>query len=156
MNIFTISILLFIFLPRLIFAASITEQRALNFGTVALKDNNSAHQMNISFNGDINADPAFIIITPGTPAEYLLTGFTANTLLNITILVPSSTTMLAGQSDPSTSQFTIDNHHSFSPVVTTDILGEATINIGARLTTSGVGFYKDAMYIAPMTISVNY
>jgi hypothetical protein len=156
MKILTVSILLFLLFPCLLFAASITEQTALNFGTIALRDNNSAHQMNISFNGAINADPAYIIITPGNPAEYLLSGFTANTLLNISILVPSATTMLAGQSDPSTSQFTIDNHHSFAPVVTTNLLGEATINIGARLTTSGTGFYKDAMYIAPMTISVNY
>jgi len=142
--------------PSFLFAAAITQQTALSFGTIALRDNASTHQMNISFDGSITADPAFIVITPGNPAEFLLTGFPTNTLVNIAILVPSTTTMLAGQTDPSSSQFTIDNHHSFAPVVTTDLLGEATINIGARLTTSGAGFYKDAMYIAPMTISVSY
>ncbi|NQZ83908.1 MAG: DUF4402 domain-containing protein [Colwellia sp.] len=137
-------------------AEQVTQQQALSFGTIALRDNNSAHQMSISFNGNINADPAFVIITPGNPAEFLLTNFTANTLVNIAILVPSPTTILANGVDPATSQFTIDSHHSFAPTVTTNLLGEATINIGANLTTSGVGYYKDALYIAPMTISVNY
>ncbi|MFT5758384.1 MAG: hypothetical protein ACI9LM_003125 [Alteromonadaceae bacterium] len=142
--------------PSSIFAEAITQQTALSFGTIALRDNASSHQMSISFDGSIIADPAFIIITQGNPAEFLLSGFTANTLININILVPSTTTMLAGATDPSSSQFTIDNHHSFAPIVTTNLLGEATINIGARLTTSGIGFYKDSMYIAPMTISVSY
>ena len=133
-------------------AEQVTQQQALSFGTIALRDNNSAHQMSISFNGNINADPAFVIITPGNPAEFLLTNFTANTLVNIAILVPSPTTILAYGVDPATS----DSHHSFAPTVTTNLLGEATINIGANLTTSGVGYYKDALYIAPMTISVNY
>jgi len=146
----------FISWPAPVLAATITQQQALSFGTIALRDNSSAHQMNIAFDGTITADPAFIIISAGSPAEFLLSGFTANTLVNVSILVPSTTSVLAGAVDPSTSQFTIDNHHTFAPVLTTNLLGEATVNVGARLTTSGVGFYKDAMYIAPMTISVNY
>jgi len=156
MNNAIFKIIVLLFFSALVQAEQVSQQQALSFGTVALRDNNSAHQMSISFNGIINADPAFIIITPGNPAEFLLTGFTTNTFVNIAILVPSSTTILATGVDPSTSQFTIDNHHTFAPGVITNMLGEATINVGARLTTSGVGYYKDALYIAPMTISVNY
>ncbi|GHF00299.1 DUF4402 domain-containing protein [Thalassotalea profundi] len=137
-------------------AGNITQQQPLSFGIIALTDNNSTHKLHMSFAGDITADPAYIMIEYGHPAEFLLSDFPANTALNITILVPSVTTELAGQTDPSTSQFTIDQHHTFAPIVTTDLMGEATINVGATLTSSGTGFYKDAIYFSRMTIVIDY
>ncbi|WP_435276515.1 DUF4402 domain-containing protein [Psychrobium sp. nBUS_13] len=137
-------------------AGDIREVKPLNFGVIALKDNNASYSMRITFAGQIQTDPAIVVIEPGHPAQYELTGFTANTPLNITVIVPSAQTQLAGASDPSTSQFTITDHHTFSPIISTDNLGNAIVNVGATLTTSGSGFYKDATYFSPMTIMVNY
>lgn len=141
---------------RLAYAEEIIEITPLSFGTIVLLNNDETHEYKISFAGDVNADPAYIILTPGQPAEYLLTEFLTNTQLTISILVPDTTTSLAGSIDNSTSQFTIDNHHTASSTITTNSLGEATINIGANLTSSGSGFYTDATYFNNMTILVDY
>lgn len=138
------------------FAENVTEIQPLSFGTLALRDNLSTYQYTITFAGDVSIDPAFIIINSGHPAEYLLSEFPANQQLNINIMVPDVGTELSGEIDPSTSQFTISNHHSFAPTVTTNQLGEAVINIGGTLSTSGSGFYKDATYFNTMTIIVSY
>lgn len=152
-------LLIFTLLSSIVFqsyAATISEVRGLSFGTIAITDNSAPYSIRMSFAGDINADPAFIIINPGHPAEYFLEGFLPNTNLNISILVPSETTELMGETDPGTSQFTINQHHSFAPIITTNLLGEATLEVGATLTTSGSGYYKDARFFAPMTIMVSY
>lgn len=137
-------------------AADVREVKPLSFGVIALKDNNASYSMRITFAGQIQTDPEIVVIEPGHPAQYELTGFTANTQLNVTVIVPSTQTQLAGASDPATSQFTITDHHTFSPIISTDNLGNAIVNVGATLTTSGSGFYKDATYFSPMTIMVNY
>ena len=88
-------------------AGDVREVKPLSFGVIALKDNNASYSMRITFAGQIQTDPAIVVIEPGHPAQYELTGFTANTPLNITVIVPSTQTQLAGASDPSTSQFSI-------------------------------------------------
>lgn len=137
-------------------AASISQERSLDFGTIAIIDNSAAYTMHMSFSGEVNADPAFLIISPGHPAEFFLSGFLPNSNLTIDILVPSETTESTAGSGSGTSQFTISNHHSFYSTVTTDSLGEATINVGATLTSSGSGNYQNATFFAPMTIVVSY
>lgn len=148
--------LLYVYATTSVLAESVTEIRPLSFGTIALRDNNSVYQYTITFAGDVNIDPAFIVLSNGQPAEYLIADFPPSQQLNVDILVPDTTTSLSGAIDPSTSQFTITNHHTFAPTVTTNQQGEAIINIGATLSTSGSGFYKDATYFNTMTIVVSY
>lgn len=137
-------------------SGDVREIKPLSFGVIALKNNNASYSMRISFAGQVQTDPAIVIIEPGHPAIYELTDFPKNTPLNVSIIVPSTQTQLAGASDPTTSQFTITDHHTFSPIATTDNLGNVIINVGATLTTSGTGFYKDATYFSPMTVMVSY
>jgi len=137
-------------------AATVNEIKSLSFGTIALKDNNASYVMNIAFSGQISADPAFVIIDAGHPGLWELNGFPQHTPINVTFIIPDVQTQLAGASDPSTSQFTITQHHTFGPIITTDALGNALFNVGATLTTSGSGFYKDATYLSHMTVMVSY
>lgn len=138
------------------YTEEITEITPLSFGTIVLLDNDDEHVYRISFAGDVNIDPAYIVIASGQPAEYLLTNFPANTQLTVSILVPETTTTAVNGSNSTTSQFTIDNHHTASPIVTTNSLGEATINVGANLTSSGSGSYRDETFISTMTIIVDH
>lgn len=150
------SLIFCVFYSSSIKSETITEVKALDFGAIVLKNNNANYVMNMTFSGNVTADSEIIIIESGHPAEYYLTGFPTNTQLNIDIIVPNTQTNLAGEIDPSTSQFTITNYHTASPIITTDALGNATINVGASLTSSGTGFYKDALYFSYITIMVSY
>lgn len=137
-------------------AGTIKEIKPLSFGTIALKDNSSSYTMRVAFSGQISADPAIVIIESGHPAQWELSNFPQHTSLNVTFIVPSTQTQFAGSSDPASSQFSITGHHTFSPIITTDSLGNALFNVGATLTTSGSGFYNDATYFSHITIMVNY
>lgn len=137
-------------------AERITIVKNLSFGSVVLKDNSVSHSYSISFAGDVNIDPAYIVITPGSPAELFISEFTPHTLLNVSILVPDTGTQFAGASNPASSQFTIDNHHVAASTITTNALGEAEVSVGATLSSSGSGFYIDATYFNQFTLVVNY
>jgi len=150
------SLIFSLFYSSSIKSETITEVKTLDFGVIVLKNNNANYVMNMGFSGSVSADPEIIIIESGHPAEYDLSDFPSNTQLNIDIIAPSAETNLAGAIDPSTSQFMITNYHSASSIVTTDTLGNATINVGATLTSSGTGFYKDATYFSYITIMVSY
>ena len=149
-------IVLIYFLTFYIHAEKITSVKALSFGTIVLKNNNASHQYRISFAGDVNIDPAFIIIAPGNPAEFFISEYTPHTLLSISVLISDTNTQLAGASHPTSSQFTITNHHTAAPTITTNALGEASVSVGATLNSSGTGFYIDATYFNQLTLVVNY
>jgi len=137
-------------------AATVKEIKPLSFGTIALKDNNASYIMRIAFSGQVSVDSSIIIIDSGHPALWELNGFPQHTPINISFIVPDIQTQLAGATDPPTSQFTITEHHTFGPIITTDAFGNALFNVGATLTTSGSGFYKDATYLSHMTVMVSY
>lgn len=155
-NFLCICLMFFIFYSSSIRSETITEVKTLDFGVIVLKNNNANYVMNMTFSGNITADPEIIIIESGHPAEYDLSDFPPNTQLTIDIIAPDTETNLAGAIDPSTSQFTITNYHTSSSIITTDALGNATISVGATLTSSGTGFYKDAIYFSYITIMVSY
>lgn len=153
---YVLTLLLTYFITLSAYAEKVTLIKPLSFGTIVLKDNNASHQYTISFAGDVVVDPAFILITAGHPAEFFISEFTPHTLLNINFFVADTTTQFAGESHPTSSQFTIDNHHSAVPTVTTNALGEASVFVGATLTSSGSGFYVDSTYFNQLVLMVDY
>ena len=129
--------------------AAITEVQPLKFGTFALVTNNVISTLKIS---DSGANPiASIKLYPlvfGQAGHYQLTGYPAWTPLIITI---ADFQIVKGVSEPMTiGSFVYD------PVIT-DGSGEATLKLGATLSTSGTNVvYGDALYSGSMNIVVTW
>jgi len=150
-----ISILFYFSLaPKYVYSDSIVEQSVLDFGTIALKDNAGTYQLRVRYTGQIINDPEIVIVVPGTPAEYFLSGYPVSTLLSISVTSPSGlvTSPFVG---PSNEQFTISNF-DYLPSVTSDVNGEFTLYVGATITTSGSGTYQDTLYVTTMNITISY
>ncbi len=138
-------------------AATITEEIPLDFGVIAIVDNNAVYTLRVSQTGAITHDPEIVIISPGVRARYFLSSFPANTTINISITTPDPDgwTELVGFPNPSSSQFQVKNFDTI-PILNTDSNGEKTIYIGATLYTSGTGNYIDAQFFTFMDVIVNY
>ncbi len=138
-------------------AGTITVEVPLDFGTVALVNNNAVYTLRVGQNGSISHDSEFVIITSGVPGRYFLSAFPANTLINVSVVTadPSGWTELAGFTDPSSTQFQVKNFDTIASL-NTDANGEKTIYIGATLFTSGTGNYIDAQYVAFMDVIISY
>ncbi len=129
-------------------AQSITPVQELGFGTFALKNNSSRYLLRVSRLGVVTSDSQFVILSPPTPAEYSLSGFTPSTLLVVTI--PDSTITVGGDS------FDLE---SFTPTpgLTTDSSGNAVLRFGASLYSSGLGAnYTNGSFSGTINITVNY
>ncbi|MDH5258742.1 MAG: DUF4402 domain-containing protein [Gammaproteobacteria bacterium] len=137
------------------YSDTIIEQSYLDFGTIALKNNASTYTIRVRYTGQIINDPEIIIVTPGTPAEYLLTGFPASTLLTITVTSLAGITTSPISPVPGNQQFTISNF-DYLPSVSTNATGEATIYVGATLTSSGTGVYDDTLYVTTTNLVITY
>jgi len=133
---------------------AIIEQAVLDFGTIAIKDNSAAHTLRIRYTGQIINDPEIIIIVPGTPAEYYVSGFPVSTLLSISVTSPSGV-VTSPSAGPSNENFTISNF-DYLPSVTSDVNGEFTLYVGATLSTSGSGIYENSFYVTTMNINISY
>ena len=129
--------------------AAITEVQPLKFGTFALVTNNVVSTLKIS---DSGANPiASIKLYPlvfGQAGHYQLTGYPAWTPLIITI---ADYQIVKGASEPMTiGSFVHD------PVIT-DGSGEATLKLGATLSTSGTNVvYGDALSSGTMNIVITW
>jgi len=136
-------------------AETVIEQSPLDFGSIALKDNNGAYQYRLRYTGQVINDPEIFIVSPGTPGDYFLSGFPASTLLTISITSPTGLVESPASPVPSNEAFTISNF-DYIPSVTTDVNGELTVLVGATITTSGSGSYDDSLYVTTMNINISY
>ncbi len=107
----------------------------LHFGSFALKDNNSPHIMIVGADNSVTYDNAFVTVEDANRGAYTLENLTPDTALGITIDDASLTENESGMGPA----FTISDYTHNSPV--TDGSGNATLYIGAKLTTSGNGSY---------------
>lgn len=135
-------------------AQTITEVSYLDFGTMAIKDNTQVYTMALSWTGLVTKDNEIAIIEPGSPAEYSIQGFLPDTLLNVSVLTPSTQTLKKGCC-ATTAQMTIDTF-DYLPTITTDSNGDASLFVGAELRTSGAGFYMEGVYYINLLVTVNY
>lgn len=122
-------------------AQDILETQVLSFGSVAISDNNTKQTLRIGIDGRVSSDIGIIPVLPGTPGQFTLIGFPPHQSLTIEF----DTLVLSAAGDGLGQTFTVG--FSYLPLVTTDANGEATINFGATLTTSGDGDpYLDSAY----------
>ena len=136
-------------------ADTITETAPLDFGTIAIKSNASTYTVRVRYTGQIINDPEIIIVSPGTPAEYFLSSFPASTLLTISVTSLAGVTTSPISPIPGNEQFNISNF-DYLPSISTDVNGEATIYVGATLTTSGSGIYDDTLYVTTLNLTITY
>jgi hypothetical protein len=121
----------------------------LSFGTFGLANNNTPQTIVLT-PGGMATYGAKIVDGPIPPkaGEYLLEGLTPDTLLDITV----DNTILT-RVDGGSPAFTISDYTTNNP--TTDEFGNATLFVGATLTTSGTGIhYESGAYAGTMDITI--
>ena len=128
-------------------AGEITQVKPLDFGVIALRNNDNIYNYQINPDGSRKYDSNIVVIEQGHPAEFLLSGFQAGSYLHISTSLPDSANSLSHGGN-SGSRFTI-KQLNVKPWVRTNAKGEARVWIGATLATSGTGNYLDAKYINP-------
>lgn len=129
-------------------AGSLTVIEPLDFGTFALKDNKGRYTIVLAPDDAYTHSDEIVIGNPEPQrGEYLLEGLPPDTLLDITITD-------AALRKPGNPDFTISDYTINDPL-TTDASGNATLYIGATLTTSGTGAYNyTGRYTGTFNISV--
>lgn len=149
-----IFLLLISSLPRLAFSNDIQLEEPLNFGHIAIKDNNSVQTLRITSSGTMTKTEGLIVVEPGQAGRYLLYGFPSNTLLNIQV----DPTPVTSTFDSGTPQATFTLLPQLDTnLYTTNGLGEVILPLGGELTTSGDGqLYLDGEYRATYTLIINH
>ncbi len=145
-------------------AISITETTPMNFGTyLVVKDTASTQTATLTMASNGTATPA----TSGAPAVFTSVSATGRTqgVFTITGAAPStvinvSTTNLVDlncSACVSSDDITLTSVTPAAATVTTDGSGDATINVGAVLTTkTGGNQYKSGSYVGTYDLVVNY
>lgn len=135
------------------FAQSIGTTQAMSFGEAILMDNTAQREITLDQDGSYSNDPEYVFTTSTpVPGIYQLTGDTAfRAISSVTIVVDQQ---LIG---PGGFLFTIDNFDIDHPA-TTNALGEATIRVGARIRSSGLGgaYPTSGTFTGDLELSVNY
>ena len=132
----------------------IIEVSSLDFGTIAVSQNSTPGQVDVSFTGLVNYTGGIYGITAPTRGEFFLSNFPSNQSLFITSSSIQSTT---NSDSTSQDQFTLDSINVPS-VITSDGSGNATLYVGGVLETSadGTNNYVNTRYTISYQISVNY
>lgn len=123
-------------------------QQHLNFGTFSVAHNAGVYHVIVAPDGSTSYSPGIYPDVQAQPGIYLLTGlppgmkitlgtYVASPPLNGGLKIDNSTGLTFGGSPP----FTVGSFTCNNP--TTDGAGNATLLIGATLTTSGSGSYYD-------------
>lgn len=131
----------------------------LSFGSFSVARNDGTYNITVAPDGSTSFDPGVYPDVAATPAEYELTNFPPNMTITIGVSVASPPSNgglivdnvidLAQGGSPS---FTLSNFTSNNP--TTDAGGNATLLIGATLTTTGLGgYYSSGGYAGTMDLT---
>ena len=147
-----INFLLLLLLPISNVNATMVELQALSFGDFALVDNSVVSLLIIPYTTAVPwKTNKLFILSNGQPGHYQLSGFPANTALNISI--PDFFLSLGGGGGGETfriGQFTFDNMIS-------DNSGEALLKVGATLYSSGSNTaYVNGGHFGTMTITIDF
>lgn len=133
--------------------AAIMETQQLGFGTFAMRNNNSQHDMVIEPTGGVIADPAYVVIFSGQPASFAVSGFPGSTMLIITVTPGDLTVGGSGSGEA----FDLVNFQADPANPITTGAGTASFNLGATLRSSGSGsMYPDGAFEGSATVSVNF
>lgn len=134
------------------YAQELTQIDALSFGRLAVRNNAGPRAITVDPNNNVVSSPFIISDIEPTRGEYLLENQDPNELLDIDISNGNLTL-----NDTGVGNFmTVDSFTNNNP--TTDAGGNATIYIGATLTTSGngSGYTSGSFEDNNMTMIINY
>ncbi|BBP42989.1 hypothetical protein [Thiosulfativibrio zosterae] len=135
-------------------AGEVSQQQALSFGKIALKNNNTVAIMQITSTGQILKDDAFVVLEAGQPGRFLLYDFPPFTQLSFSISPGSTASSYSGGVTPT--QFSIEPYLDFA-TQNTNAQGELILNLPARLVTSGNGsVYPDGDYYRFFELNIDY
>jgi len=129
--------------------AAITEVQELSFGTFALVDNATVSTLRIPYNGtNPVASSKLYPLTRAQPGQYQISGMPSFQALIITI---NNFSLQVGAAEPF-------NVNTFTyPALITDTNGEALLEVGATLNTTGSGTgYADATYTGTISITISF
>ncbi|SBS26576.1 hypothetical protein MAQ5080_00557 [Marinomonas aquimarina] len=134
--------------------ADIEEVTPLSFGSIVVLSNDSVESISINHNGIVSSTQAIMTVTPPTVGEFLLSNFPLNQRLFLSAQSIQSTTNSAVYS---TEQFVMSNV-DVPNVIFTDGNGNAQVNVGGTLSTSGSGnkSFVDTAYHIRFQLSVDY
>lgn len=133
--------------------AAIVEQQQLNFGTIAIPDNSAVSSMTIPYNGlTPSISGNIVFLAPGNPGIYRLQSFPPDTALIISV---TGSNLIYMSNHPTAEPLQM-NAFTY-PTLTTDSLGEAVIELGATIVTTGSGApYQDGPYSGDISITINW
>jgi hypothetical protein len=134
-----------------VFAQTISVVQPLSWGEAVLTDNTAQREIVIATDGNFTNDPEFLIIENPDVGVYQLTGDLPNRpIASVTVTVDR-------QMQGGGQEFTLDSFTTSHPA-TTDGSGNATINVGGRMLSSGSGtpYNTSQPFTADLTLSVNY
>lgn len=135
-------------------AAELTTETPLNFGKIAIRNNNSISTVSISRTGAPQSTGAIYILTPGTPGVYTLSGLPTYINVNLSVDLPATSAM----NYPNTAQFSMTavDHPS---AINMGPTGTAQFKMGGTLSTSGNGtknYYSGAEYVVYVNLNLDY
>ncbi len=137
--------------PVLVAAPSVTEDVSLDFGILAVKNNDSVSTLRIASTGGVTSTGEAIPIGGAVRGEYRLSGFPPGVLLEVTL--DDVSLSVGGGGLPEF--LTVTRYEA--PTLISDTTGEARVPIGATLETSGsTVMYVDAPYYYSTQIRVRY
>ncbi|HEY7885068.1 MAG TPA: DUF4402 domain-containing protein [Cellvibrionaceae bacterium] len=134
--------------------ADLSIDSPLSFGEITVRNNNSVSSTTITRAGAQSSTGQILVIKPGTPGVYTLSGLPAYTNVNLSLDIPVSSSM----SYADTAQFTI-TAIDLADTVRTDGNGTVQFRMGGTLSTSGnpaENYFSGAEYIIFMNIDMAY
>jgi hypothetical protein len=134
-------------------SAAIVEQQQLNFGIIAIPDNSITSSLTIPYTGlTPSISGNIVFLAPGNPGIYRLQSFPPDTALIISV---TGSNLIYMSNHPTAEPLQM-NAFSY-PALTTDSLGEAVIELGATVSTTGSGApYLDGPYAGDISITINW
>jgi len=131
------------------YAQIITIDSPLDYGEFVLRDNNNVNTIVINTDGTYTSSPDYIFFRDPQMGEVSLTNFTPLTTLNVNIGVTSLTA--AG----GTANFLTVSPFTTPSVITTDVNGDVSFEVGATLSSSGSGvLHSDGTYDGIFNVTI--
>lgn len=143
-----------VFIYGSIAKADITEITPIDFGEIAITNNDVVSSLTIDYLGNISYSNEIRVIRQGSPGEYLATGFAGNLELSITTQILGGV-MNPGQVSP---EYPTLTSLSAPATIRTEPDGTALIYVGGTIQTSGSGNngFIDASYVASIRVTINF
>ena len=132
-------------------AQTVTEIQPLSLGAIAVSKNSTKESLTIQLDGKTKRSSGIIPTVPGSVGQFALNGFPSSQSLAVSI----DPVVLSLAGDGLGKTFSLG--FSYFPLVTTDANGDAVLDIGATLKTSGDGTsYGNNAHFGNATISFSW